>query len=251
MKEYREIDLNEEPCVFPDCGHFLTVSSMDGQMDMAAHYGLDQNGLPVAVLGASLPFSNDSLKIKVCPSCRGSLRNIARYGRMVRRAMLDESTKKFTIFINEQHIKLAGQLVMEQEKLQDAPAGTSPSTQPPGKGKGLAFQKPRLRNILQLEQLLGSTGRYTAIIKLWRSINGFSNKLQEEEQPFRRVADFVHHANRENRASKCDFRYEESVIQVKGCLLATSLLLQCEVAIFTDFLRIRGGGSAQKTTQLS
>lgn len=31
---YREINLAENPCIFPQCGHFLTIESMDGQMDM-------------------------------------------------------------------------------------------------------------------------------------------------------------------------------------------------------------------------
>lgn len=30
MKEYQDIDLDQDPCIFPDCGHFLTVASMDG-----------------------------------------------------------------------------------------------------------------------------------------------------------------------------------------------------------------------------
>lgn len=34
MGEYREIDLDEDPCIFPDCGHFSTKSSMDGQMSL-------------------------------------------------------------------------------------------------------------------------------------------------------------------------------------------------------------------------
>ncbi|KAM4063725.1 AAA domain-containing protein [Hirsutella rhossiliensis] len=65
MKEYGEIDLDDEPCIFPDCGHFLTVSSMDGQMDMPAHYGMDADGLPTEIKGLSEPFSMTDVGIKL------------------------------------------------------------------------------------------------------------------------------------------------------------------------------------------
>ena len=240
MKEYHEIDLDEEPCIFPDCGHFLTVSSMDGQMDTRKHYTLDENGLPTAVSGASVPFSEAS--IRACPTCRGSLRNIARYGRIVRRGILDESTKRFISWSNQQYLVLAGQLSVEQGKLQEKAAPRS-APRPVIKSSGtptkaLSSQKPRPRNLLQLEQLSQDRARYATIIKLWRSISAFLAQVQAQEQPYRRVADHVQHANRAKSATdKREFQYdEESVIQVKGHLLASSLLLQCEAAILADFI---------------
>ncbi|KAE8354048.1 hypothetical protein BDV28DRAFT_96047 [Aspergillus coremiiformis] len=92
---YREIDLNENPCIFPPCGHFLTVENMDAQMDLGKHYTLDDMGNPVSISSSSEPFSISD--IKNCATCRGSLRGVSRYGRLVRRALLDEATKKFSI----------------------------------------------------------------------------------------------------------------------------------------------------------
>lgn len=38
---YKEINLDENPCIFPNCGHFLTMESMDAQMDLKQHYLVD------------------------------------------------------------------------------------------------------------------------------------------------------------------------------------------------------------------
>lgn len=92
---YKEIDLEVNPCIFPKCGHFVTVENMDAQMDMATHYEVDADGRPISIRTSSTPFSIQD--IKPCAICRGPLRDIARYSRLVRRAILDESTKKLTV----------------------------------------------------------------------------------------------------------------------------------------------------------
>ena len=35
---YAEIDLDDNPCIIPSCGHILTLESMDGHMDIAKSY---------------------------------------------------------------------------------------------------------------------------------------------------------------------------------------------------------------------
>ncbi|KAL6803435.1 hypothetical protein GGI42DRAFT_26484 [Trichoderma sp. SZMC 28013] len=55
------------------------------------------------------PFSLDEPGIPVCATCWDSLRNIARYGRIVRRAILDESTKEFIAWA--QYLSLATRLL--------------------------------------------------------------------------------------------------------------------------------------------
>lgn len=59
---YHQIDLDEEPCIFPACGHFVAKSSIDGFMDMKAHYTMSPEGDPTAVTGVSRPFSKDEVK---------------------------------------------------------------------------------------------------------------------------------------------------------------------------------------------
>ncbi|KAJ0415311.1 P-loop containing nucleoside triphosphate hydrolase protein [Aspergillus carlsbadensis] len=79
-EQYGEVDLAANPCIFPPCGHFLTIESMDAQMDIKKHYILDENGRPVSIGSSSQPFSIDD--IRTCAICRGSLRQVARYGRL-------------------------------------------------------------------------------------------------------------------------------------------------------------------------
>ncbi|KAL7946681.1 P-loop containing nucleoside triphosphate hydrolase protein [Trichoderma barbatum] len=251
MKEYQEIDLDEDPCIFPDCGHFLTTSSMDGQMGMGAYYDMDEDGLPVQLGKTSKPFSLDESGIPVCATCRGSLRNIARYGRIVRRAILDESTKKFIAWAHGQYLSLATRLVEEQEILAQASPGKTIQSKaaPSGVKNGqLIGAAPRLKQLRDLQKIVGK-GRYDSIIELWRQIGSHASKVKREEQPFQRVADFVQFANRQNVASR-EFRYDESVIQVKGSLLADALLLKCDLAILFDYRRwIKEGGLAQMDTE--
>ncbi|KAK0707378.1 hypothetical protein B0H67DRAFT_587383 [Lasiosphaeris hirsuta] len=238
MKEYIEIDLDDDPCIFADCGHFLTVSSMDSQMDMAANYDLDENGHPVRIRGASEPFSGVPGATKACPTCRGSLRNISRFGRIVRRSMLDEATKKFISWSHAECLRLADSLATEQEKLTKAGLIVTPSTE---SSKSMTKYRPRLGQLRQLQSTVGE--RYNDIITLWTMISSFANKVRAEEQPFQRVADLVKHINRQNKTSE-EFRFDEAIIQVKGQLTANLLLLKCEMYIFSDCVRLQEGGRA-------
>ncbi|KAK4216738.1 hypothetical protein QBC37DRAFT_471134 [Rhypophila decipiens] len=254
MKEYRDIDLDLEPCIFPDCRHFLTVTSMDGQMDMGSHYMVDENGLPVGMNKASEPFSMGSTEaVRVCPTCRGSLRNIARYGRIVRRAMLDEATKKFVSWSNERYLTLAEQVVCEQERLAnlDTPAVTSVAAyHHTTDGSHRASSKAsRISQIEYLQMLVqgrdGNSGgrpakgkslRYAQAIRLWNMVNSFAGVVRKEEQPFQRVAVGSNVGDEAN-----EFLYDESVAQVKGHLLATILSLKCDIMVFEDFGRLMAG----------
>ena len=65
-------------------------------MDISVYYNIDPlTGYLIFIKTFSRPFSID--KVKFYASYRGFLRNVARYGRIVRRAILDEATKKFII----------------------------------------------------------------------------------------------------------------------------------------------------------
>ncbi|KAI7227109.1 hypothetical protein KC330_g8546 [Hortaea werneckii] len=116
---YRDVDLDEDPCIFPPCGHVFTATSMDGTMEMAAHYEIDPlTGAFTALKSTSEPFSSQELK--TCPECRGSLRSINRYGRIVRRALLDEGAKKLTAWANRTHHDLSERLANDQCRLLDS-----------------------------------------------------------------------------------------------------------------------------------
>ncbi|KPM46450.1 hypothetical protein AK830_g203 [Neonectria ditissima] len=250
LKEYHEVNLDEEPCIFPDCGHFLTVSSMDGQMAMADHYRLDENGLPKDLLGSSEPFSMENAGVKSCATCRGSLRNISRYGRIVRRAMLDESTKKFISWSNSQYLSLLRGLLAEQETLSNMTSTPILAQQVEATGT-LALAGSRQKQLETLKGYAGK-GRYKSILKFRRRVTAYAKQVREEEQPFQRVAELVKHANLQ-RGTSNEFRYDQSIVQSKGALLALMLLLKLDITIFSDFLTLfllTGSASARLDVKL-
>ncbi|KAK7746029.1 hypothetical protein SLS53_002751 [Cytospora paraplurivora] len=240
MKEYREINVDETPCIFPDCGHFLTVESMDGQMNMGEHYELDERGMPVSIRSASKPFSMD--EVKVCSKCRGSLRSISRYGRIVRRAMLDEATKKFISWCSNRHLELAERLLLGQQSLEQNPTKATEDVGRPGR---LDLTGTAYDQIKKLRIWVGK-GRYNKLLQTYAEILKYMDQVRVEEQPFHKVSDFVRHANR-NHKTQARFIYDEDVIQLRGYLLAISLLLKCNIAILSDFLGLWKEANMQST----
>ncbi|RYP42242.1 hypothetical protein DL767_000406 [Monosporascus sp. MG133] len=230
--QYHEINLDEDPCIFPDCGHFTTKSNMDGIMDMKAHYHMSDDENPIAIAKASKPFSMK--EVKVCPTCRGSLRNISRYGRIVRRAMLDEATKKFIAWSKSECLKLAERVVNLQQSLSEGPYAQDPQRNThPAK---IVLNTGRLKQLDMICDWVG-TDRYSGALSLLHKISAFIGQVRKEEQPFQRVADFVSYAARQ-RGIQGDFAFDSSELQVKGYLQASALRLKCETIIFSDFLEV-------------
>lgn len=241
MGEYRDVDLDEDPCIFPDCGHFLTRSSMDGQMSMADHYELDGNDSPIAIKAPSAPFSMDGSTVKSCPQCRGSLRSVSRYGRIVRRAMLDESTKKFISWSGDRHLQLAERLLQDEQRLEHDGTDFSQNIGRPGK-LNLSGRVPG--QLSELQKWVGKD-RYKASLRIYMDILRYRDQVKTEEQPFQKVANFVKHAHR-NKATG-NFSFDGSVIQLRGYLLATELLIRCNLSILSDFLRLWKGAAPIRT----
>lgn len=230
MKEYREITIDETPCIFPDCGHFFTMESMDGQMSMREHYELDGNGIPTGIMDAAKPFSMD--EVKACSVCRGSLRNISRYGRIVRRAMLDEATKKFISWSAHRHLELADYLIKEQQKLEDS----ADQVKDVGRSGRLAISGNLFTQIRSLRKWVGQK-RYNGLLQTYVNIERFVDQVSVQEQPFHRVFQFVRHARRQNKTDGV-FHYDQDVIQLRGYLLALSLLLKCSITVLSDFVSL-------------
>jgi hypothetical protein len=116
---YKDIDLNNNPCIFPQCGHLITMESVDAQMDIKKHYDVDENERPTAIIASLQPFSLESEGgVKLFAECRGPLRHIARDGRLAHRALLDESTKKLVLYLNREYVPLAKELPGQIRELQ-------------------------------------------------------------------------------------------------------------------------------------
>jgi hypothetical protein len=62
---------------------------------MSDFYTINGEGSIVDLKNSAELFSVSGMKS--CLSCRGPLRNLNRYSRIVRRALIDEATKKFIV----------------------------------------------------------------------------------------------------------------------------------------------------------
>ncbi|KAL3477564.1 hypothetical protein BJX99DRAFT_257376 [Aspergillus californicus] len=239
-ESYQEIDLTENPCIFPQCGHFLTVESMDAQMDLKKHYIMDETEKPVSIASSSQPFSiND---IRTCATCRGSLRSLSRYGRLVRRALLDEATKKFILYLNQQYVPMAQDLPRCLSKLQSRKDTETAAT------ANRLFQADvtiRIEGPPEHQvQLMGNRmikhdkQRWKELLVLRGRIVEYKNRVKVEEQPFNQVRNMVEDARRRKRIPG-HFEFDENVLQTKGHLQATSLLLRLDTALLGDFLSLK------------
>jgi hypothetical protein len=240
MREYREIDLDVEPCIFPDCMHILTITSMDGRLGMTDHYDVTDDG---HIVGIKEPA--DSTQIKSCPTCRGSLRNLSRYGRLVRQALLEESTKKFIAWSHSQAVIFEKRLLDEQERLDDPKVGKEILTTIGRQGQ-LHITGQRIRQLLAIDEWVGHV-RCNSVIKMYIEIAGYVHHVGIEEQPYQRVHDLVQHARRRG-TSTGQFPLNPSKIQNGGLLLAASLLLRCDLLILTDFVNLFRKANEQLTT---
>ncbi|KAK6501312.1 hypothetical protein TWF481_009153 [Arthrobotrys musiformis] len=88
LESYDEIKLNEDPVIFLKCGHFYTMSSLDGTLELKKYYEVDRRAGTRRIL-----MSGETLK--GCPDCRRPLRNIDRYNRIFKSSLLDELTRRF------------------------------------------------------------------------------------------------------------------------------------------------------------
>ncbi|GAB1197677.1 hypothetical protein APSETT444_006979 [Aspergillus pseudonomiae] len=232
---YKEIDLEENPCIFPPCGHFLTVENMDAQMDLRKHYVLDEMGKPLSISKSSEPFSISD--VPNCATCRGSLRSISRYGRLVRRALLDEATKKFILYLNQKYVPMAQELAQLVAQLPDHEGAAAAKAFQ--NDLTLRVQGPPDHQIRLMHQHLRKydSTRWKYMILLRHQVTEYYKKVKVEEQPFNQVRNMVEDARRRKRKTG-QFEFDETVLQTKGCIQAASLLLRLDTALIGDFLSL-------------
>ncbi|KAH8889256.1 hypothetical protein GQ53DRAFT_723440 [Thozetella sp. PMI_491] len=94
FKIYRDIDLDETPIVVLGCGHFFTPESLDGLVGMSEVYTTDKYGNFHGLKNFSAVMSSG---VPSCPDCKCPIRQFAtrRYNRVINRAVMDETSKRF------------------------------------------------------------------------------------------------------------------------------------------------------------
>lgn len=200
-------------------------------MSMPDFYELTEKGKAIRLKENDLDLTQ---KVPVCPTCRGSLRTINRYGRMVRQGLLAEATKRFINWSNMQYVPLAQKVQELQERL-------SNTTIDAGKHfAGLKLLNLELsgaadEQIVQLQKLSQSP-RYHELVRVHRRITSFTKDVAAEEQPFRRVWELVQHKRRLRGTSGEGFEIANGVMQTGQHMRARSLLLRCHLAVLCDFI---------------
>ncbi|KAL9123940.1 MAG: hypothetical protein Q9217_006681 [Psora testacea] len=233
---YADINLDENPCIVPDCGHVMSIQSMDGLINLAPHYKISKDSLPEAPL--SLTPDPLSAPIKECPMCRGSLRSTHRYNRVVKRALLDESTKKFISWSNARFVPLTIALQHEEEALNDTQEIImSTDKKDPGPLPALAIADRRHSQIAKIRTLSGLGHRLGHLLALRRQISNYLYNVRHEEQPFVRVGAMTAEVVRRTGQTPT-FSFDMSVLQTRAQLLALSLQIRCDYDILSDFLNV-------------
>ena len=247
---FEEVDLDENPCIMPSCGHILTLESMDGHMSMSDFYTTDGEGSIVDLKNSAEPFSASG--VKSCPTCRGPLRNLNRYSRIVRRALIDEATKKFIVWANMEFIPLVTKMQEIEAELREAAGGSqkaSDKVSPESLSGTLQLKGSRDHQISQIGTLTRKGNRYKTIIGLRREIKRFLQQVNEKEQPFGRIYDLVQDARR-HRGINFDLHSTVDILQVRNRLLTTVLLIRCDYTILLTFLNDQKGETSASSSSV-
>ncbi|KAL9631181.1 MAG: hypothetical protein Q9164_006026 [Protoblastenia rupestris] len=233
---YADINLDENPCIVPYCGHVMTLESMDGHMDLGEHYVMADDGTPLAPRdSSSTPLS---VAIKGCPMCRGPLRNINRYNRAVKRALLDESTKKFIVWSNAQFVPLTKALQQQEEAINDAKEIILSADQVRATPDLiLLIAGVRGDQIAEIRRLSGLTYRLGPMLALRKEISKFLHKVRGDEQPFARIGAMTAEIARKTGTTPT-FTFDTGILQTRAHLLTTSLQLRCDYDILSDLLNV-------------
>ncbi|KAL9106327.1 MAG: hypothetical protein Q9187_008574, partial [Circinaria calcarea] len=249
---YREANLDEDPVIIPACGHVLTKSSMDGHMEMSQYYEISDNGNLGTVLGSSRPFSVDDAK--ACPMCRQPLRDIHRYNRIVKRGLIDESTKRYIIWANNSFVPLEQRLQEQEVNLSETKASISIQARKSTDHQSstidpleITLRASRDSQIRQIKMLVGLSSRYEPILKLRSEIRIFQRKVREAEQPFGRVFQMVQEFRRAT-GQAIEFPIEGNILRVRERLLATTLAIRCDLIILSDFIKVHEEQAGNRTS---
>lgn len=248
LSTFEEIDLDETPCIVPSCGHIQTLDSMDGHMSMKDFYNFNEKGTIVGLKNNAEPFSASDMKR--CPTCRTSLRSLNRYGRISRRSLIDEATKKFIVWGNNQFVPLVTEMQELEAKFRETSAKT-PNFQdaPPNSASApsgiLELCGTRDKQFSHLRRLMPKDKLNRSITKLRQNIRKFLDQVDEKEQPFGRIYDLAQDARR-HRGVEVDLDFKVEILQVRSRLLTTVLLIRCDYNILCTFLAARENDSSQK-----
>ncbi len=204
-------------------------------MSMSDFYTMNADGEVMGVKHTAEPFSASELKS--CPTCRGPLRDLNRYSRIVRRALIDESTKKFIVWANLKFVNFEMNMQALETELRESSSGPSRTR---SAGVSRPLEVIRLdglpdHQVSQIELFTPRRPLYKSLIGLRKDIRVFLQQVGLKEQPFGRIFDLAKDARR-HRGVDTDLSSGVNVLQVRSSLLTAVLLTRCDYSILVAFL---------------
>ncbi|KAJ5817143.1 hypothetical protein N7447_009376 [Penicillium robsamsonii] len=166
-KSYSEINIDETPIIVLGCGHFFTSESVDGLVGLGEVYTRDKDGKFEGLRDVS---SSLASAIPSCPDCKQPIRQFVtkRYNRVVNRAVMDETYKRFLA---------KGRIDLEdlESRLNDI--------------------EDRLNSkrvlLLDWNAELQFKGLYAACARLGTEASTLSKTMEAENQPMKRLMDAI------------------------------------------------------------
>lgn len=238
---YGDIEFDEDPIIVPLCRHLMTLSSMDGHMGMSDHYELSLNSSVDALKPLLGAFSIEN--VKKCPMCRGPLRDINRYNRIVRQGLIEEATKKFISWANQHYLPIEQRFYEEEKQLQkSAKTGRIILQQPSGAQitEGLLaasdsrLEKSQAHQIDSIRKFPVLKARYKPCTTLGVEISKLLKQVSEAEQPRGRIFDMIEDTRR-RRGITSDLIVDRNILNTCNRMLTSLLSIRCDLAILSDF----------------
>ena len=178
LKTYGEIDVDDIPIIVLTCGHFFTAETLDGHVGMSEVY-VDNDYGEFIRLREPLGVGNQS--VPRCPDCQCPILQYAtqRYNRVINRAVIDETSKKFIISGQVKLQDLGKKIDVFENELEKLGAST---------------QELDVSRFVRLEDLMN--GKFCEIEK---NALKFINTVDDKNQPVRKLHDAIIKAIRAKR----------------------------------------------------
>lgn len=216
---YGDVDIDENPIIFLTCGHFYTVSTLDGLMDLKESYIIDPEGTILGPKPASGVASGEGPK--GCPECRKPLRDIHRYNRVVKLALLDEATRRFVANAQKQYLGLLEDVSIMEGKLE-------------GERKAFIESNRAISNPDLSTANKAIKGYKRSSQDLLNRARGFTKSMAQSEQPFGKINSLIIDAKRRRNVDS-SFVFNEAIIQTGFQYRGQAVCLRLNWAILWDW----------------
>jgi hypothetical protein len=168
---------------------------------------------------------------------------ISRYGRISRRAKLDELTKKLASWSNAMVVPLMQTVMNEQDRLgrlgltEYATAEPATLFRGPDNPGDLSLFVASGPSHDQVDSLARGKGpRYETLLKAHRELRSLLARVQKQEQPFQRVYDMVENLRDRSGGAIAPFALASEVLHPPAELRVRATLMRCELALIADAL---------------